>query len=465
MMERFQPFKEEFYFMDKDNMELMEKKPVSKAILTLSIPTVLATIVSLIYNLTDTYFIGLLDDPIQLGAVSLAFPVFMIIQAIGNIFGHGAPSYISRCLGAGKDEEARRTSAVSVYVSVGMTLAITVLLLLFMEPLLQALGASVDTIQPTRAYLRVIIGFSFIMTLQITLPALLRSEGKVTQAVTGMVIGTLLNIILDPLFILVLNLGAAGAAWATILGNFFAVIYYIFVFLRGKTALSISPADFKPSKKIFREVVKIGLPNSIAQLIVSFANIILNNLAASYGDYVVSAYGVAGKMIIMVYMIVMGYVSGYMPFAGYNYGAKNMRRMISALKFTILSGTILCLVLLIPFVFMASLFMQAFTSDVQIVECGILFLKAYAWVVPIMALQMSMMATFQATGNAVRAMTISLGRQLLFNIPFLFLFNWLWGLRGLMYAQVGADLCTTLLSVLIGIPLLRKLYVGSQNKE
>lgn len=449
--------------MDKDNMELMEKKPVSKAILTLSIPTVLATIVSLIYNLTDTYFIGLLDDPIQLGAVSLAFPVFMIIQAIGNIFGHGAPSYISRCLGAGKDEEARRTSAVSVYVSVGMTLAITVLLLLFMEPLLQALGASVDTIQPTRAYLRVIIGFSFIMTLQITLPALLRSEGKVTQAVIGMVIGTLLNIILDPLFILVLNLGAAGAAWATILGNFFAVIYYIFVFLRGKTALSISPADFKPSKKIFREVVKIGLPNSIAQLIVSFANIILNNLAASYGDYVVSAYGVAGKMIIMVYMIVMGYVSGYMPFAGYNYGAKNMRRMISALKFTILSGTILCFVLLIPFVFMASLFMQAFTSVVQIVECGILFLKAYAWVVPIMALQMSMMATFQATGNAVRAMTISLGRQLLFNIPFLFLFNWLWGLRGLMYAQVGADLCTTLLSVLIGIPLLRKLYVGSQS--
>lgn len=449
--------------MDKDNMELMEKKPVSKAILTLSIPTVLATIVSLIYNLTDTYFIGLLDDPIQLGAVSLAFPVFMIIQAIGNIFGHGAPSYISRCLGAGKDEEARRTSAVSVYVSVGMTLAVTVLLLLFMEPLLQALGASVDTIQPTRAYLRVIIGFSFIMTLQITLPALLRSEGKVTQAVTGMVIGTLLNIILDPLFILVLNLGAAGAAWATILGNFFAVIYYIFVFLRGKTALSISPADFKPSKKIFREVVKIGLPNSIAQLIVSFANIILNNLAASYGDYVVSAYGVAGKMIIMVYMIVMGYVSGYMPFAGYNYGAKNMRRMISALKFTILSGTILCLVLLIPFVFMASLFMQAFTSDVRIVECGILFLKAYAWVVPIMALQMSMMATFQATGNAVRAMTISLGRQILFNIPFLFLFNWLWGLRGLMYAQVGADLCTTLLSVLIGIPLLRKLYAGSQS--
>lgn len=448
---------EEKRSMNKDNIDIMVNMPVPKAILKLAVPTVLSTIVSLIYNLTDTYFIGLLDDPIQLGAVSLAFPVFMVIQAIGNIFGNGAPSYISRCLGMQEKKEAQHTSAVSVYVSVTITLAMTVLCLLFMEPILHILGASPDTIAPTRSYLYIIVGFSFIMTLQIILPALLRSEGMVKQAVIGMVIGTALNIILDPIFILVLRQGAAGAASATIIGNFFAVLYYIFIFLKGKTSLSIAPRDFKPSARIFQEVLKIGLPNSISQIIMSFSNILLNNLAVSYGDYVISAYGVAGKLINMVFMITVGYVSGYMPFAGYNYGAKKIRRMLSALKFTILSGTCLCLVLLMPFLWLAPAFVKAFTSDAQIIEVGVAFLRAYAWVVPFMAIQMSMMCTFQATGDAVRAMLVNLGRQLLFNIPFLYLFNRLWGLNGLLHAQMSADLCTTMLGILIGIPLLRKL--------
>lgn len=189
----------------------------------------------------------------------------------------------------------------------------------------------------------------------------------------------------------------------------------------------------------------------------SFSNILLNNLAVGYGDYVISAYGVAGKLINMVFMITVGYVSGYMPFAGYNYGASKIKRMLSALKFTILSGTCLCLVLLVPFLWLAPAFVKAFTSDAQIIEVGVRFLRAYAWVVPFMAVQMSMMCTFQATGDAVRAMMVNLGRQCLFNIPFLYLFNRLWGLDGLLHAQMGADICTTVLGVLIGIPLLRRL--------
>ncbi len=449
--------------MEKNNVNLMTNAPVPKAILTLSVPTVLSTIVSLVYNLTDTYFIGLLDDPVQLGAVSLAFPVFMVIQAVGNIFGNGAPSYISRCLGAGKEDEARRTSSVSVYVSAGLTLIMTALCFLFMNPILHVLGASADTAAPTKAYLRVIIGFCFIMALQIILPSLLRAEGQVKEAVTGMIIGTVLNIALDPLFILVLHQGAAGAAWATVIGNFFAVVYYLMVFIKGKTTLSIKPCDFRPSSRIFKEVLKIGMPNSISQVIMSFSNIILNNLAAGYGDYVISAYGVAGKLISMVYMITVGYVSGYMPFAGYNYGAKNIKRMVSALKFTIISGTILCLVLLVPFIWLAPAFVKLFTSDVLIIETGISFLQAYAWVVPFMAIQMSIMCTFQATGYAIHAMLINLGRQCLFNIPFLYLFNHLWGLTGLLYAQTGADICTTLLALIIGIPVLHGLYATREQ--
>lgn len=167
---------------------------------------------ALLYNLTDTYFIGLLDDPVQLGAISLAFPVFMVIQAIGNMFGIGAPAYISRCLGAGNFDEARKTSTVSVYVSTIMTLAITVLVFIFIQPIIHLLGTSLDTVKPTEDYLKIIVGFSVFLTLQGVLPALLRAEGMVKEAVIGMVIGTILNIILDPIFILILGYGVAGAA-------------------------------------------------------------------------------------------------------------------------------------------------------------------------------------------------------------------------------------------------------------
>ena len=257
--------------MDTKNIELMERSSVPKAILTLSIPTLLSTIVSLLYNLTDTYFIGLLDDPIQLGAISLAFPVFMVIQAIGNVFGNGAPSYVSRCLGAGNQQEARRTGAVAAYVSVAATLVMTALCFVFLEPVLQVLGTSADTLGPTRQYVQIVLSFSVFMTLQSVLPALLRSEGRVKEAVIGMVIGTGLNIVLDPVFILLLHQGVAGAAWATIIGNIFAVVYYLSIYLRGKTSLSVFPRDFKPSRRILAEVLKIGLPSSVSQIIMSFS--------------------------------------------------------------------------------------------------------------------------------------------------------------------------------------------------
>ena len=443
--------------MDTKNIELMERSSVPKAILTLSIPTLLSTIVSLLYNLTDTYFIGLLDDPIQLGAISLAFPVFMVIQAIGNVFGNGAPSYVSRCLGAGNQQEARRTGAVAAYVSVAATLVMTALCFVFLEPVLQVLGTSADTLGPTRQYVQIVLSFSVFMTLQSVLPALLRSEGRVKEAVIGMVIGTGLNIVLDPVFILLLHQGVAGAAWATIIGNIFAVVYYLSIYLRGKTSLSVFPRDFKPSRRILAEVLKIGLPSSVSQIIMSFSNIMMNNLASGYGDYVISAYGVAGKLTTMVFMITIGYISGYMPFAGYNYGAGKYRRMLSAMRFSLISGTGVCLVLLIPFLWLAPSFLRLFTSDPQIIDVGVQFLRAYAWVVPFMAIQMTVMCTFQAVGDGVRSMLLNLGRQLLFYIPFLYLFNHLWGLTGLLYAQTGADICVTILAVLIGLPLLRKL--------
>lgn len=450
--------------MQGTNIELLERSPVPQAILKLSIPTVLSNIVSLLYNLTDTYFIGLLDDPVQLGAISLAFPVFMLIQAIGNVFGNGAPSYISRCLGAKRYDEVKRTSAVSVYVSSAATIVIGIAIFAFMAPILHLLGTSEANIGPTRSYLQVIVVFAVVIILQVILSSMLRAVGKVKEAVIGIIIGTVLNIILDPVFILVFHQGVAGAAIATIIGNFVGVVYYIVVYIKGDIPLSIQLKDCRPSVRIFSEVLKIGLPNSVSVIIMSCSNIILNNLASDFGDHVVSAYGVSGKLIQMVFMIVVGYVTGYMPFAGYNYGAGNFKRMLSALKFTMLSGTGICLVLLIPFVWLSPNFVGAFTTDAQIIDVGVRFLRAQAWAVPIMAVQTTMMVTFQATGEAIQAMTVNMGRQLLYNIPFLFLFSRLWGLNGLLHAQMAADYCTVITAVLIGIPLLRSLHQKSKQQ-
>ena len=443
--------------MRDSNIEVMEKMPIPSAILRLAIPTVFSTIISIIYNLTDTYFIGLLDDPIQLGAISLAFPVFTFLQAVGNMFGLGAPSYISRCLGAKKYDEVRKTSAVSIYVTVIITFVLTLLILIFMEPILSLIGTSSDTVSPTKNYLHIIVGFAVILILQIILPALLRAEGKAKEAMIGMVIGTVVNIVLDPVMILALHMGVAGAAWATVIGNFCAVVFYVVVYLKGNTSLSIQPKDFKPSLQIFKEVIKIGQPSTIAQTLSSIMLILFNNLAVGYGDQVISAYGVAVKMITMEFMIIFGYVQGYVPLAGYNFGAGNVKRMINGLKFTIVTGTGICLLFLIPFTVLAPTYMGAFTTNREIIEIGTLFLHAQAWAVPIMAIQTSLMSTFQATGQAMRALVINLGRQCLFYLPFLYLFNHLWGMNGLLHVQMASDLATTIVAVLIGYPFFKKL--------
>lgn len=443
--------------MRDSNIEVMEKMPIPSAILRLAIPTVFSTIISIIYNLTDTYFIGLLDDPIQLGAISLAFPVFTFLQAVGNMFGLGVPSYISRCLGAKKYDEVRKTSAVSIYVTVIITFVLTLLILIFMEPILSLIGTSSDTVSPTKNYLHIIVGFAVILILQIILPALLRAEGKAKEAMIGMVIGTVVNIVLDPVMILALHMGVAGAAWATVIGNFCAVVFYVVVYLKGNTSLSIQPKDFKPSLQIFKEVIKIGLPSTIAQTLSSIMLILFNNLAVGYGDQVISAYGVAVKMITMEFMIIFGYVQGYVPLAGYNFGAGNVKRMINGLKFTIVTGTGICLLFLIPFTVLAPTYMGAFTTNREIIEIGTLFLHAQAWAVPIMAIQTSLMSTFQATGQAMRALVINLGRQCLFYLPFLYLFNHLWGMNGLLHVQMASDLATTIVAVLIGYPFFKKL--------
>ena len=443
--------------MEDKNIQLMDSAPIPKAIIKLGIPTVISSLISVIYNLTDTFFIGLLDDPIQIGAISLAFPIFVVIQALGTIFSVGAPSYISRCLGSGNHKEVKKTSSVSFYGVIIMTVIMSALYFLFQNPILKLMGATAENYEATKSYAGIIVVFAFTISVQIVLLCLLRAEGKVKESAMGTMIGTIVNIVFDPIFIFPLKMGAAGAAWATILGNTCAAVYCILVILKKNTFLSVSIKDFKVERKIVGEIFRIGLPSSLTNLVMSISNILLNNFASNYGNSAVSAVGVSGKLMTVMTMIIGGYGMGYLPFVGYNYGAGKMKRVRDSFWFTTISSTIFGLALTIPFWMFGSGFMRVFTSDEKIIELGVHCLKIYVFCLPVLGLQYTVTSTFQATGKAIFAMFSNLGRQGIFFIPTIIVFKKLFDFYGLIWAQVAADYMAVVLCILLALPMIKKI--------
>jgi len=341
----------------------------------------------------------------------------VVIQAIGNIFSTGAPAYVSRTLGAKDYDEVKRTSSFAHYMAILVIVLISILFFILETPILRIIGTAEENIAPTREYLNVIIGLGFIITMQVVMPALLRAEGKVKEAMIGMIIGTGLNIILDPIFILKFHMGAAGAAWATVIGNFFAVVYYIWVFKKRPTNLSISRKDFKQSKRIVTEILKIGFPAAIAQIMMSVANILQNSIASGYGNNAVAAVGVSIKVLTMAAMIITGYSAGYMPFAGYNYGAKAYERVRQGIRFTAALGILYTLLAWLLVILSPHLLLSVFTEDPAMIEAGVGAMRLYFFGFFFMAFQFTGQSAFTALGDSRHAIFFSLLRKAVIVAP------------------------------------------------
>ena len=290
----------------KTNTDLFEKTPVPKAVATMAVPTMISMLVVVIYNMADTFFIGQTKDPLQVAAVSLATPVFMIFMALGHLFGIGGSSAISRALGERHKDRACHISSFCCYGSLGLGVIVAILSVLGMETILHLIGASVNTIGFARQYLMIIaIGAPFIM-FSTAFANILRGEGASRESMVGNLLGTVVNIILDPIMILALGWGVTGAALATIIGNIAACLYYIAYYLRGKSTLSIHFRDFKMGDGIASGVAGIGIPASLNNILMSFANIILNQALVGYGDTPVAAMGVAMKSNMLVVLLQIG---------------------------------------------------------------------------------------------------------------------------------------------------------------
>ena len=445
----------------KTNTDLFEKAPVPKAVATMAVPTMISMLVVVIYNMADTFFIGQTKDPLQVAAVSLATPVFMIFMALGHLFGIGGSSAISRALGERRKDRAWHISSFCCYGSLGLGVMVAVISVLGMEQILHLIGASENTIGFARQYLTIIsIGAPTIM-FSTAFANILRGEGASRESMVGNLLGTIVNIILDPVMILGLGWGVSGAALATIIGNIAACFFYISYYVRGKSMLSIHVKDFRMGEGIAASVAAIGIPASLNNILMSFANIILNQALVGYGDTPVAAMGVALKSNMLVVLLQIGLCVGIQPLIGYNYGSGNKKRLMQVFKFTGVVSVIMGMLLTLFMIIARKTMIQVFINDAEVVSYGIRMVVALQLSALFIGIVFGCINTIQGMGKALPSLVLTVCRQGLIFIPLIFILNAMLGLDGVIYAQPAADY----LSILVGIMICMHLFRSMEHRE
>lgn len=451
--------------MNTINKELFEDSPVSKAVMSMAVPTIISMLVVVIYNMADTFFIGQTHDPMQVAAVSLATPVFMVFMAIGNLFGIGGTSAISRSLGEGNLKRAKNISSFCFYASIGIGILVCVLYWIFMDQLLLLIGASEATIGFARQYLVVVsAGAPFIM-FSTTFGNILRGEGASKEAMVGNMIGTIANIILDPIFILVFHMGVTGAAIATVLGNAFASAFYLIYFLQKRSSLSIRLKDFVLTGSIVLDIFAIGFPASLNNILMSFSNIILNKALIGYGDIPVAAMGIASKANLLPVLLLIGLCAGIQPLIGYCYGAKNFTRLKQIMKFTALVSIIMGTILTIFLFFTKGYIVRAFLNDESVLDYGMQMVFALQISGPFLGLLFLFINVIQGMGKGVASLVLTLCRQGLFFIPAVYILDKLFQLDGIIYSQPAADYFAIFVAMGICMGILNKEAKKAQGSD
>lgn len=446
-----------------NNRELFEDAPVGKAVAVMAVPTMISMLVVVIYNMADTFFIGQTGDPMQVAAVSLATPVFMVFMALGNLFGIGGSSAISRALGERKTDRARNISSFCCYGSLGLGIFMALVFLTGMNGILKLIGASENTVGYARNYLSYIaFGGPFIM-FGTAFGNILRGEGASKESMIGNMIGTVTNIVLDPVMILVFRWGVAGAAIATVIGNMAASAYYLQYFLRKKSSLSIRFKDFRMGDRIAVSVASIGIPASLNNILMSCANIVLNHVLAGYGDTPVAAMGVAMKANMLVVLLQIGLCAGIQPLIGYNYGAGNKKRLMKVFWFTGACAVVMGTLLTVFMVIAREGIIQAFINDEAVIDYGIQMVIALQISGPVIGILFLCINVLQGMGKALPSLILTICRQGLIFIPLVFLLNGLFGLEGVIYAQPGADFVSIVLASLICMGILRNTKDRSES--
>ena len=446
---------------------LFEQMPIPRAVAKLAVPTILSSLVTVLYNLADTYFVGMLNNSVQNAAVTLAAPLILAFNAVNNLFGVGSSSMMSRALGSRDYETVHRSSAFGFYCSIFCGLLFSLLYVIFQPFVLTILGADATTAEATAGYLRWTVACGAAPTiLNVVMAYLVRAEGAALHASIGTMSGCILNIILDPVFILPwgLNMGAEGAGLATFLSNCVACGYF-FVLLyvkRENTHVCIKPSMFCLKRKIVLGVCGVGIPASIQNLLNVTGMTVLNNFTSSYGSDAVAAMGITQKINMVPMQIAMGLSQGIMPLISYNYASGNTPRMKKTLTFATKIAISSLVAVAAGYFVGAGFLVRLFMQNPEIVAYGTRFLRGFCLGLPFLCMDFLAVGVFQAVGLGKNAFVFAILRKVVLEIPALIILNALFPLYGLAYAQFAAEIVLATAAVVVLIRMFAKLERGER---
>ena len=429
--------------------ELMARMKVSKAVATMAIPSVISSLVTVVYNMADTFFVGQTGDPLQVAAVSLTNPIFILFMAVANMFGMGGSAVASMALGEQNQKRMKQVSAFITYASLAVGILFALVLVGFMQPILSIFGANEETYALARGYVfHISYGAPFIIW-SAAASFVVRSEGASKEAMIGSMIGTIANIVLDPVLISGFHLGAAGAAVATTLGNILASLYYLWYFVKKSNNFSIGIRNFTCRYGIFSGICSCGLPTAIFSTLMSVSTIVLNQILVAYGNAPVAAIGIVFKANMFITFLQMGLANGVQPLLGYNFGSGDKKRFQDIAAYTKKCCIVIgILATLLFFVFRRQI-IGLFIQDEEVIMYGVRMLIAYMLSGPVIGILFMNMSCMQSVGKAFWATILSVLRQGVLLIPLLFLLNALGGLTGVIYGQALTDYIAVILSVLM----------------
>ena len=437
--------------VEKSNrIYLLEEAGVASALLKLGIPTMVGMLISALYNAIDAYFVGGLGMS-QMGAVSVVFPIVQIIIGLGMMFGAGASSYISRLLGKGDNEQADKTASTSLFSGLLVGAIIIIGIMIFLDPVLMALG-STETILPyARAYAKIYVTGSIINVFTVMMNNLLTAQGATKFTMKAMLTGSIANVILDPVMIYGMDLGIEGAAIATVISLCINMALYIGYIAKKKGVLRFSVRNIAPSKTIYAEVLKIGIPVLLFQLLASTAMGSINTAAKPYGDFAVAAMGAVTRIMTVVTYVVFGFLKGFQPFAGYNYGAKKYKRLKKSIRLCMIWSTVFCIVAAIVLFIFADPIVSLFGTDVEMAGIAAKALRLNAVLFITFGFQIVYASLYLAIGKSLVGSVLSLSRQGIFFFPLVMVLPHIMGLTGVVWVQPMADLLTTILTIVFAV--------------
>ena len=446
-----------------NKIELLGSAPISQSLILLGIPIMIGMLINAFYNIVDAYFVGKLGES-AMAAISIVFPIGQVVVGLGLMFGNGAASYLSRLLGKDDKKTANQVASVAIYSSVFIGLIFIIITLVFMKYILKYLGATSTIIPYALPYAKIYILSCVFNIFNVTMNNIVASEGSSKTAMSALLLGALANIFLDPIFIYYFDFGVIGAAIATAISQFISTLVYIIYILKKESYFSFSIRNFHPTKEIFFEIFKIGIPTLTFQFLTSLSIALININAANYGDTVIAAMGVVTRIISMCTLVVFGFLKGFQPIAGFSYGAKNFDRLNKSIKISILWSTTFCIVTgLIIIIFSKQIVSQFANGNNLMISLGQKSIIANALSFFLFGFYTVYSSLFLALGKGSKGFILGACRQGICFVPVILILPTLLGIDGILYVQPIADILSTFVTIFMAINLHKELNLEKNN--